>query len=42
MFSTDKFCGNTLGVAGIRQPIISYSKPFMLRAVTDKDEISDR
>jgi len=40
-YSTDRFCGNNLGVNGIRQPIISYSKPFNLRVVTDKDEISD-
>ena len=26
---------------GIRQPIISYSKPFNLRVVTDRDEITD-
>ena len=25
-YSTDRFCGNNLGVNGIRQPIISYSK----------------
>jgi len=40
-YSTDRFCGNNLGVNGIRQPIISYSKPFNLRVVTDADEISD-
>jgi len=40
-YSTDRFCGNNLGVRGIRQPIISYTKPFNLRVVTDKDEISD-
>ena len=25
-YSTDRFCGNNLGVRGIRQPIISYTK----------------
>jgi len=40
-YSTDRFCGNNLGVGGVRQPIISYTKPFNLRVVTDKDEISD-
>lgn len=26
-----RFCGNSLGVGGIRQPIISYSRPFLFR-----------
>jgi len=39
-YSTDRFCGNNLGVNNLRQPIISYTKPFNLRVVTDKDEIS--
>jgi len=38
--STDRFCGNSLGVGGIRQPIISYSRPFLFRVVTDRDEIT--
>ena len=39
-YSTDRFCGNSLGVGGIRQPIISYSRPFLFRVVTDRDEIT--
>jgi len=39
-YSTDRFCGNTLGVGGMRQPIISYSRPFLFRTVTDNDEIT--
>jgi len=39
-YSTDRFCGNTLGVGNLRQPIISYSRPFLFRVVTDKDEIT--
>ena len=39
-YSTDRFCGNTLGVGSVRQPIISYSRPFLFRVVTDKDEIT--
>jgi len=39
-YSTDRFCGNTLGVNGIRQPIISYSRPFLFRVVTDSDELT--
>jgi hypothetical protein len=27
-------------VGGIRQPIISYSRPFLFRVVTDRDEIT--
>jgi hypothetical protein len=38
--STDRFCGNAMGVMGIKQPVISYSKPFMFRIVTDADEIT--
>merc|ERR1711935_172519 len=40
-YSTDRFCGNSLGVGGIRQPNISYSRPFLFRVVTDNDEITE-
>jgi len=39
-YSTDRFCGNALGIGGVRQPIISYSRPFLFRVVTDRDEIT--
>lgn len=40
-FSTDRFCGNALGVKGMRQPIISYSRPFLFRVKTDSDELTN-
>ena len=30
-YSTDRFCGNTLGVEGMAQSIVQYSSPFMLQ-----------
>merc|ERR1711973_326253 len=39
-YSTDRFCGNALGVNGMRQPIISYSRPFLFRVKTDSDELT--
>ena len=39
--STDRFCGNTLGVNGMRQPITSYSRPFMFGVSTDGDELTN-
>ena len=40
-FSSDRFCGNDMGAMGIKQPIISFSRPFMFRVVTDSDEITN-
>jgi hypothetical protein len=39
-YSSDRFCGNALGVEGLKQPIISYSKPFLFRVKTDADELT--
>ncbi len=32
-YSTDRFCGNSLGVAGMSQPIVQYSSPFILQVI---------
>jgi len=40
-YSSDRFCGNALGVQGLKQPIISYSKPFLFRVKTDADELTN-
>ena len=39
-YSSDRFCGNALGVMNLKQPIISYSKPFLFRVKTDADELT--
>ena len=39
-YSSDRFCGNNLGVAGLSQSIVQYSSPFILQIVTDKDELT--
>jgi len=39
-YSTDRFCGNSLGVSGMTQNIVQYSSPFILQVVTDKDELT--
>jgi len=38
--NSDRFCGNALGVDGMKLPVISYSKPFLFRVKSDADEIS--
>ena len=35
-YSTDRFCGNQLGVQGISQPIVQESAPFILQVIFSK------
>ena len=35
-YSTDRFCGNQLGVQGISQPIVQESAPFILQVISSK------
>lgn len=35
-YSTDRFCGNTLGVNGMSQAIVQYSSPFILQVSRPK------
>ena len=39
-YSSDRFCGNNLGVSGMSQSIVQFSSPFILQVVSDKDELT--
>ncbi|XP_040581504.1 uncharacterized protein [Lepeophtheirus salmonis] len=39
--SSDRFCGNSLGFQSRKENIISYTRPFYLRFITDFDEVSN-
>jgi len=39
-YSTDRFCGSSLGVNRMRQPITTFTRPFLFRVATDGDELT--
>ena len=39
-YSTDRFCGNQLGVQGISQPIVQESAPFILQVIQEKSKVN--